>query len=122
MGDTEGQVTTTLLRGAGYLKDNRLLPTGLDKESAPADIAVYGEALEDPDFVAGGDRVQVRVSLGDAQGPFTVSAELLYQAIGYRWADNLRGFDAQEVADFLRYYDAVPNTPLLVAGATAQVD
>jgi hypothetical protein len=122
MGDTEGQVTTTLLRGAGYLKDNRLLPTGLDKESAPADIAVYGEALEDPDFVAGGDRVQVRVSLGDAQGPFTVSAELLYQAIGYRWADNLRGFDAQEVVDFLRYYDAVPNTPLLVAGATAQVD
>ena len=38
MGDTEGMVTTVLLKGAGYVKDNRLLPHGFDK--AAVDTAV----------------------------------------------------------------------------------
>ncbi len=42
MGNTDGEVTTTLLRGAGYLKDNRLLPSGFDKDTVGADIACAG--------------------------------------------------------------------------------
>jgi hypothetical protein len=50
LGDAGGAVTTGLLSGAQYLKDNRLLPHGFDKQTAEPDIAVRGEALSDPDF------------------------------------------------------------------------
>ncbi len=121
LGDTEGNVTTTLLKGAGYLKDNRLLPAGFDKGTVQDDIAVHGAALEDEDYAGGGDRIQYLIDLEDAQAPFTVMAELLYQSIGYRWADNLRHYDAPEPADFLSYYEQVPNQPIVIASDTAEV-
>ncbi len=121
MTDSEGAVTTTLLKGAGYLKDNRLPPQGFDKNAVEADIAVHGAALEDPDFGSGSDRIQYAVPLGDGEGPFTVTAELLYQSIGYRWAENMRQYDAPEPARFLNYYEQVPNQPVVIATATAEV-
>ena len=54
-------------------------------------------------------------------GPFTLTADLLYQTIGYRWAQNLRRYELPEVARFIRYYDVVPNEPVVVTTATAQV-
>ena len=79
--DTEGEVTHTLLRGASYIKDNRLLPIGFDVGTAPADVAVYGGVSDDHDFVGGGDSVAYEVDIGRGAGPFSVSAELLYQAV-----------------------------------------
>ncbi len=123
MQNTDGEVTTTLLRGASYIKDNRLLPAGMSKESAPEDVAVYGAALADGDFGAGGDRVRYEIELNGAAGPFTLQVELLYQSVGYRWMENLRGYDeAEEVARFLAYTEVVPNAPLLVASATAEIE
>lgn len=43
---------------------------------------------------------------GDA-GPYQVEAELYYQSIGHRWAENLRSYDAPEPQRFVRYYDAM---------------
>lgn len=120
MGDTEGNVTTTLLKGAGYLKDNRLLPAGFDKGAVHDDIAVHGTALEDEDYAGGGDRIQYIIDLQDAQAPFTVTAALLYQSIGYRWADNLRHYDAPEPARFISYYEQVPNQPIVLASDTME--
>ncbi len=122
MGDTEGQPTTTLLRGAGYLKDNRLLPAGFDKTAVEADIAVRGTAMDDEDFLGETDTVRFVVALNGAEGPFTVTAELLYQSIGFRWADNLSQHDVLEAARFLTYYEQVPNRPALVASTTRQVE
>jgi hypothetical protein len=34
-----------------------------------------------------------------------VQAELLYQPIGYRWANNLKKYDAAEPRRFNSYYD-----------------
>ena len=116
----EGEVTTTLLRGARYGKDNRLLPAGFDKAAASPDIAVYGAAADDADFVGGGDRLRVSVDVGSAAGPFMVTVELLYQSIAYRWAENLRAYEAPEPAAFMAIYDEVPNLPATVA--TAQVE
>jgi hypothetical protein len=119
--DTEGGVTTALLRASGYVKDNRLLPSGFDKRTAPEDIAVRGEAAEDEDFLGGGDRVRYEVPLDGAEGPFVVTVDLLYQSIGYRWAQNLRRHEGPEIARFLGYYEAVPNLPVIVATASTEV-
>lgn len=112
LGDANGGVTTGLLQGVRYLKDNRLLPRGFDKRTAEADVAVHGGAADDPDFEAGGDRVGYAVPLRGAIGPFTVSAELLYQPIGFRWANNLKRYDAPEPRRFTSYFDSM-------AGASA---
>jgi hypothetical protein len=119
--DSEGGVTTGLLQSAGYLKDNRLLPSGLDKDTASEDVAVHGQAMEDEDFSGGGDRILYTIELGNAERPFAVTVELLYQSVGYRWAQNLRRHEAPELARFLDYYEAVPNLPVVVARTTAEV-
>ncbi|MFW6136267.1 MAG: hypothetical protein ACOC7N_05550 [Chloroflexota bacterium] len=117
--DVSGEVTTGLLRASRYRKDNRLLPSGFDKASAGEDVAVYGAAADDDDFGPGGDTVRYLVDLTGAQGALTVRVELLYQSIGYRWAEDLRRHDAAEIARFLTAYDALPNQPVVVAQATA---
>jgi hypothetical protein len=107
LGDPNGAVTTGLLTAVRYLKDNRLLPRGFDKRTAEPDIAVHGGALDDPDFAAGSDRVRFSVDISGARGPFSVDAELLYQPIGFRWANNLKTYDAPEPRRFTGYYDAM---------------
>jgi len=108
IGGVNGEVTTGLLTGVRYLKDNRLLPRGFDKRKAEPDIAVVGGALDDPDFGAASDRVRYLVSVAGAQGPFVVEAELLYQPIGFRWAENLKAYGkAPEPRRFTRYYAAM---------------
>lgn len=113
--DVDGQLTTVLLAASAYAKDNRLLPAGFDKASAGADIQPKGLSLADEDFSAGGDTVRYLVELGAMSGPFTVEVELLYQSISNRWAMDLRGYDTEQAQLFSAYYDARPNTPLLVA-------
>ena len=102
--DHNGQVTTGLLSGVRYAKDNRLLPRGFDKATAPWDIAVQGAAAEDADFAGGGDRIEYVVDVGEAAGPLSVTAELYYQTIGFRWAENLKSYEAPETQRFVRYY------------------
>jgi hypothetical protein len=120
--DVSGQVTTALLRAQGYRKDNRLLPSGFDKTTAGADFAVYGAAMNDDDFRAAGDSVGYRIDLSGSSGPFTVTVELLYQSIGYRWAENLRGQEASEISRFIRAYDALDNLPVVVAQSSISVE
>jgi len=103
----DGQITTGLLTATGYTKDNRLLPEGFDKVTAPADIAVRGAASNDESFAGGDDTVRYRIEPGDARGPYTVEAALWYQPIAYRWAQNLAPYDAFETQRFLRYYESM---------------
>jgi hypothetical protein len=114
-----GGVTTGLLTAVGYLKDDRLLPDGFDKQTAEKNIAVTGRAAKDPNFTGGSDRVLYSVALGHAQGPFHVVAELWYQPIGYRWANNLKPYDrAAEPQRFNAYYNAMgPATAVMLARA-----
>lgn len=120
--NSDGEVTTKLLRAAAYTKDNRLLPQGFDIQNATFDTKVFGEATQDADFAAGGDQLALQIDLGSATGPFTVQAELLYQSIGYRWAQNLMTEETAESVDFTGYYASVPNLPLLAAKAETTVN
>ena len=123
MGTATRQVTTGLLSAVSYLKDNRLPPRGFDKRTAPADVAVHGDALADPDFGAGEDRVRYSIDTAGARGPFTIEAQLWYQSIGHRWARNLRDYKASEPQRFVSYYDQVaPESALLLTRATRTVE
>jgi hypothetical protein len=120
MVDRAGVPTTGLLTGVRYVKDNRLLPRGFDKVTAPRDVAVRGEATGDADFTGGGDTVRYRVALGAAHGPFTVEAQLWYQPIAWRWAQNLRQRPAVETDRFVGYYEAMAAESALVLAKAAR--
>lgn len=121
MVDPEGRVTTGLLSGARYVKDNRLLPRGMEKTKATADVAVHGAAAQDADFGDGRDRVTYNLALDSAaaEGPLTISAELWYQPIGYRWAVNFRDYDAPEPKRFVGYWDAMASESGIILAKSA---
>ena len=113
-------VTTGLLTALRYVKDNRILPHGFDKRTADKDVAVHGEAEQDADFAGGSDQIRYSIAVEDGQGPFRVEAELWYQPIAYRWAMNLKKYDAMEPKRFVGYYEEMASgSGVMLAHATA---
>jgi hypothetical protein len=105
------------------VKDNRLLPRGFDKSSAPPDVAVHGAAAADADFKSGGDRVRFTVDVSHAKGPVTLEATLRFQTIAFRWARNLGGYAAAETQRFATYYDAMAHgSSAVIARAAATLE
>ncbi|MDQ2832299.1 MAG: cytochrome c family protein [Acidobacteriota bacterium] len=116
--DATGHVTTGLFAAVSYLKDNRLLPRGFDKDTAPKEIAVVGGAATDPKFNDRGSTVRYVVRTGNARGPLTVTAELWFQPIGFRWAHNLEPYKAPEPQRMVEYFDqASAKSAMLIASA-----
>jgi len=122
MVDWRDRVTTGLIYAVRYVKDNRLLPMGFEKADAADDVAVRGTALGDDDFIAGGDRVRYRVPVSSRSG-LTVEAELLFQSIGYRWADNLTRYSTAETDRFVRMYrDTIASGTARLAADSATIN
>lgn len=121
LGTGSGSVTTQLLRGSTYLKDNRLLPAGFEKNTDNADIAVKGEAQTDPNFRGGEDTVGYSIEVDPEEGPFSLIVQLYYQAIGTRWAVNLGDHSAPEIERFLGYYAGMENLPVVISQAGIEV-
>jgi hypothetical protein len=117
MGTPAGAPTTGLLQATQYLKDNRLLPRGFDKRTAAPEIAVFGTAASDEDFTGDGDRVRYRIPM---TGSGTVEVELLYQPIGYRWAQNLAAYDAPEPRRFVGYFNNLARFASVVVSRTSR--
>ena len=116
MGDSNGRPTTGLLGAVRYLKDNRLIPRGFDKSKADPWVAVIGAAVQDADFSDSGDRVRYAIEVNPADGPFAIDAELRFQVIGFRWAENLRPYKAEETRRFVEYYESMaPSSSELLA-------
>jgi hypothetical protein len=103
MRDESGAPTTGLLKGVGYLKDNRLLPIGFNKITAEPRIAVVGDAVQDQNFSGGEDRIRYSIQAA-GEGPYQIDVELRFQVIAFRWAENLRPYDSLETKRFVRYY------------------
>jgi hypothetical protein len=109
-----------LLSAVGYLKDNRLLPHGFDKTTADAQIAVHGDAREDPAFSDQGDEVRYAIAMDPTLASCAITAELWYQPISFRWAANLKAYDAAEPRRFNDYYAALSrDSATLLASATS---
>ncbi|MDX1700666.1 MAG: hypothetical protein R3250_08620, partial [Melioribacteraceae bacterium] len=103
--DYKKDVTTSLLSGATYAKDNRLLPRGFDKATTEDAVTVTGAAEKDENFAAEGDVVVYKVKLPNGVESIQVSAKLMYQTIGYRWAMNLKSYDNHEADRFIGYFE-----------------
>ena len=124
LGTPQGAVTTGLLSASQYLKDNRLTPAGFDKTKVENDVAVVGAARTDPSFLGGRDTVRYSLALQAVRRPLSILVELVYQPIGYRWAQNLRAHPSVEAARFLSYFDEgkrAASTVLTRAAATVAV-
>jgi hypothetical protein len=123
LGDSNGHVTTGLLSATQYLKDNRILPTGFDKSTASPDIAVRGEAASDPGFIGGSATTRYDLSTTGITGPFHVAVELIYQPVGYRWAQNLAPYKADEPQRFVQYYNqAAAHSAVVIAKSETTVN
>jgi hypothetical protein len=113
MQDVDGKVTYTLLRGAGYAKDNRLLPQGFDKNTAGKDFAVYGNAATDTNFIGGSDQITYQIAV-KSNATYTITAELLYQSVGYQFTKSMFAHNGNLIKSFQEYYNSTNQTPLLV--------
>jgi Cytochrome c554 and c-prime len=104
--NTDGNVTYTLLRAAEYIKDNRLLPAGFDKNTAINDIRVAGAALTDNNFIAGSDVITYRVNVG-MTSQVNFSVDLNYQSMAYGFLmDLFQDNNDPEVAKFESLYNS----------------
>ncbi|MFH1744268.1 MAG: hypothetical protein ABIH23_35145 [bacterium] len=106
MQDLRDAPTYALLLASSYAKDNRLLPIGFDKRSAATDIAVSGHAVDDINFVAGGDRILYRIDVSGHDGPFTVQAKLLYQTVSYSFMKDLEQEDTSQIVRMSQYFQS----------------
>jgi len=121
LADADGSPTFLLLRGEGWVKDNRLLPTGFDRVAATAaDIAPVGIDA-DSDFISGGDTVHYEVAIAGAARPIVVEVELLYQPLSARWAAELFSSGTPEALGFQVMYEAADRGPEMVGSASAVV-
>ncbi len=120
MADAQGQTTFTLLRGASYRKDNRLLPRGwsTDHPDGPATAPVGTE--DDESFVGGSDTVVYDVPVADP-GSLTIDVSLHYQALSPRLVNELLKFDTPEIRAFQDVCRRTPPQPETLATARVTV-
>jgi hypothetical protein len=121
LADGDGAPTFLLLRGEGWVKDNRLLPPGFDRAGArDAEIDAVG-VDGDADFIGGGDAVHYVVDVTGAARPVTVGVELVYQPLSARWAAELFASGTPEALGFRVMYEAAERGPELVARTETSV-
>jgi len=120
MSDADGNPTFTLLRGASYVKDNRLLPRGWDSGHADGTSTRPFGIDGDGNFVGGSDTINYRISLPEP-GEYVVSAKLLFQVIAPRHANELFRWQTTEVSVFREMFDRADRNPQELASASIQV-
>lgn len=114
--DLQGQPTLSLLRAAGFSKDNRLLPRGFDPAKALRPVNPVG-TQEDADFAPGRDRVIYELPLRAAR----VRVEALYQSIKPAHAASVIEHGSSEARAFAAVYGN-HNQPVVIAAVEIQTN
>jgi len=109
MRDPAGNHTLSLLRAAGFMKDNRILPRGYQPgkplpegidSSGIAPVGVDG----DPDFLPGSDKIRYQINLGTAAPPFCLTVEALFQSVKPSHLGGMEAARSREEDTFLDLY------------------
>jgi len=118
MKDVDDKVNYTLLRAAGYIKDNRIPPKGFTTSGPAYDsTAIIGQAEKDADFNINGsgtDTVVYKIGGLNKTSPYTLKVKLNYQSLSPRFVKDLFRYDTPEVTKFKTYYEQTPNLPLTI--------
>ena len=88
---------------------------------AHPDIATWGRAATDGNFVGGSDAVTYAIDVQGRRLPLTVSAELLYQATSRAFVSDLSQDSGDLVQRFAGYYDRADKSPMLVSSVQVTV-
>ena len=125
--DLNGERTFTLLRIAGYLKDNRLPPTGYRMDGPAGDsTSIEGLANMDPDFNreagvegSGSDQVIYHIGNLNPSETYTIRAAMQFQSVSPRFVNDLFAYDIPEVTQFRSYYEALDPAPVTISEIAA---
>lgn len=120
MGDSNGSVTFSLLRGSEFLKDNRLLPKGWSFEESRFQSIQPKGTENDANFTAGGDRTTYALEL--PQGKYRVEVRLIFQSLSSRYMEELFQTDSPEVGLFKSMYRSMDLTPEVIDTAIVEMD
>ena len=130
MHDVDDNVTFTLLRGAKYIKDNRIPPKGFKSqhENYPS-TAILGNAADDPDFNysgedqegSGSDQVQYKIPVTNPSDEFEVLVEMRYQTLAVPFLQDLFSHQTDQIAQFSEYYENANKKPILVASVSEKI-
>jgi len=116
MADADGAPTFTLMRGASWWRDDRLLPHGWDAGHAEASRTAPVGVDSDESFLPGSDRVHFDVP-ASVEGPLTLEASLVYQSLSARWVDELMRWDTPEIEALRSMLETADRTPEVLGTA-----
>lgn len=122
--DINGNVTYTLLKASTFIKDNRIPPLGFRSSHNSYDTtAVYGYALNDPDFNkdngnegTGTDVITYRIPVNELS-EMNISAEVCYQTLKPEVAEYLAGMSSLDIDRFNWMYEAADKNPIIMKRA-----
>lgn len=118
LADVSGDPTYLLMRGAGFSKDNRLLPQGWSALHPNAAIVGPVGVDGDDDWTTPGDEVDYRIDVAGLTAPFTVNVSMHYQTLSARFAEEMFSYDTPEVEAFKEMYLRTSRTPEFVGAVT----
>ncbi len=121
MRDVDDEVTYTLLRAAGYIKDNRIPPQGFVKSHASYDtVSIVGLADMDDNFnfenaVEGNDTDLTSYSVDiEPNDTYFVSIKLCYQTVTPRFVDHMFAMSTPEITLFQSMYATEDKSPSIL--------
>jgi len=125
MRDSNGRPTRLLMRGAGFGRDDRLLPRGFQVDTADGRAVAPVGVAGDENFTGGSDVVTFLVPFtggdGPAAGRISVVATLVYQTAGARYLAEVLEYETPEVRELSGYLKSADLRPVEIGEASATV-
>jgi hypothetical protein len=129
MVDVDQQVTNTLLRASGYIKDNRIPPQGFTTIHPSYDTtAIVGSAFSDENFNkenlvegTGSDIIDYRFPV-TLQSTYKIFAEVCFQTIKPKVVDQLAAISEPDINQFTSMYFNQQNIPFIVNSDSINVE